>query len=372
MRPDLARHATAGMIKNDTVIREYAGPGQTLICMESTMNRIKRLTVCTLITSALAVSSGCSSFGAVTIKPDELKKKYGTGADRYLHLAVTPEQLVKTYGANVNPLLKQKGVDMTVRYRDEGQGETVLLLHGVCSSLETWDGWVERMKGTHRIIRIDIPGFGLTGPAPDKSFYNKDIAVDFLDMFMERLGIRQFSIVGNSLGGYLSWNYALRYPNKVRKMILIDSVGYNQKLPGLLSLATNPAIVPTARKMMPRSFLDRAVKQVYGDKSKATPEVRQRYFDFAMMEGNKDAYVEVFLEMKRQNESPGLSKEIPDIKVPVMVMWGTKDEWIPFENFEKFRKDLPSATFVSYEGAGHVPMEEIPDKTAADALKFLR
>ncbi len=336
------------------------------------MNRITLLTVCTLFASAIAVSSGCASMGAITVTPVELKKKYGTAADRYLHITATPEQLSRKYGAGVNPLFLKNGVDITVRYRDEGQGQPVLLLHGVCSSLETWDGWVERMKGSYRIIRIDIPGFGLTGHAPDRGFYNKDTAVDFLDLFMDRLGVSQFSIVGNSLGGYLSWNYALRYPHKIQKMILIDSVGYNQKLPGLLSFATSPAIEPTARKMMPRSFLNSAVRQVYGDKSKVTKAVQQRYFDFAMMEGNKDSYVDVFLEMKRQNESPGLSKEIPNIKVPVMVMWGMKDEWIPVENFEKFRKDLPSATFVSYEGAGHVPMEEIPDKTAADALKFLR
>ena len=340
--------------------------------METRMNRINSTLFFLTVATAIAVSAGCASLGAISLKPDELKKKYGTPADRYLHIVMTPEQLVQKYGAGVNPLLKKNGVDMTVRYRDEGQGQPVLLLHGVCASLETWDGWVQQMKGTYRIIRIDIPGFGLTGPAQDKSFYNKDTAVDFIDLFMDRIGVRQFSIVGNSLGGYLAWNYSLRYPGKIRKMILIDSVGYSQKLPGLMSFATNPAIVPTARQMMPRSFLDSAVKQVYGDKSKATDMVRQRYFDFAMMEGNRNAYVDVFLEMKRQNESPGLSKDIPNIKVPLMVMWGTKDEWIPFENFEKFRKDLPKATYVSYEGAGHVPMEEIPEKTAADAIHFLR
>lgn len=82
------------------------------------------------------------------------------------------------------------------------------------------------MKGSYRIIRIDIPGFGMTGPATDKSFYNKDTAVDFLDLFMERLGVRQFSIVGNSPGGYLSWNYALKYPQKINRMILNEGAGH--------------------------------------------------------------------------------------------------------------------------------------------------
>lgn len=315
---------------------------------------------------------GCASLGAISIQPDELKKKYGTPADRYLHLTATPEEISKRFGNNIDPLAVQKGLDITVRYRDEGQGQPVLLLHGVCASLETWDGWAQLMKGNYRIIRIDIPGFGLTGPAPDKSYYRKDIAVDFIDLLMDRLGIRQFSIVGNSLGGYIAWNYALKYPQKIRKMILIDSVGYNQKLPFLLSFASSPAIQSIARSMMPRSMLNSAVKQVYGDKSKATPEIQQRYFDFAMREGNKAAYVDVFIEMARMNGIEGLSSGISKIKAPVMVMWGTKDEWIPYKWVDNWKKDLPSATFVAYEGAGHIPMEEIPDRSAADAMEFLR
>ncbi|MBN2160780.1 MAG: alpha/beta hydrolase [Spirochaetes bacterium] len=316
--------------------------------------------------------AGCASMGAISISPDELKKKYGTAEDRYLRLTATPGEIAKRYGNSIDPLLIQKGLDITVRYRDEGQGQPVLLLHGVCASLETWDGWVRRMKGRFRIIRIDIPGFGMTGPAPDKRYYRKEIAVDFVDLLMDRLGIRQFSIVGNSLGGYIAWNYALKYPHKIKKMILIDSVGYNQKLPALLSFASSPAIQSIARSMMPRSMLNSAVKQVYGDKSKVTPEIQQRYFDFAMREGNKAAYVDVFAEMVRMNNVPGLSSDIPNIRVPVMVMWGTKDEWIPYTWVESWKKDLPSAKFISYEGAGHIPMEEIPDRSSQDAMKFLR
>jgi pimeloyl-ACP methyl ester carboxylesterase len=295
-----------------------------------------------------ALMAGCASMGAINIPVEQLKKQYTSNIDKYMDF----------YGVQV-------------RYRDEGRGPVLLLLHGICASLETWNGWVNQMKGNYRIIRLDIPGFGITGPAPNKSYYNREMAVEFLDAFMARLGINNFNMAGNSLGGYLAWNYALKYPHKVRRLILIDSVGYKQKLPFILDFATSPAMQVMARSMMPRWMLNKAVYQVYGDKSKVTPEAQKRYFDFAMREGNKGSYVDIFLEMRRQNESVNISKDIPNIKVPTLVMWGTKDEWVPFMYFEKWKKDLPSARFISYEGAGHIPMEEIPDITARDAMSFL-
>ena len=298
--------------------------------------------------STVVLGLGCTAMGTIDISPEELKKKYGTDEDEYLELG-----------------------GMEVRYRDEGEGPAVVLLHGVCASLETWDGWTEKMKENYRVIRIDIPGFGLTGPAPDKSQYKIENSVEFLDEFVSHLGIDEFYLVGNSLGGYISWNYSLKYPHKVKKMILIDSVGYPQKMPRMLRYASNPLVRSTSRKMMPRSMLYKSVKQVYGDKSKVTPKVQERYFDFAMREGNKGSYVDIFVEF-RDNEDVDISKGISKIKVPVMVMWGTKDEWIPFEAFEKFKKDLPSAQYVAYEGVGHIPMEEIPEESVRDAMGFLQ
>lgn len=314
------------------------------------MNRITTEFVYSIVFLLTVVSGlGCTAMGTIDISPDELKKKYGTAEDKYLAIE-----------------------GMEVRYRDEGEGPAVILLHGVCASLETWDGWTEKMKENYRVIRIDIPGFGLTGPAPDDNLYKIENSVVFLDKFVSQLGLDEFYLVGNSLGGYISWNYSLKYPQKVKKMILIDSVGYPQKLPRMLRFASNPLVRSTSRHMMPRSMLYKSVKQVYGDKSKVTPEVQERYFDFAMREGNKSSYVDIFVEFRNNEDNEDLSKGISKIDVPVMVMWGTEDEWIPFENFDKFKKDLPSAQYVSYEGVGHIPMEEIPEKTVRDAMGFLQ
>jgi pimeloyl-ACP methyl ester carboxylesterase len=148
-------------------------------------------------------------------------------------------------------------------------------------------------------------------------------------------------------------------------------VGFPQPLPGLLAFASNPLIRPFARFTMPRFLFDNAVEQVFGDKSKVTQELKDRYFDLAMREGNKGSYIDVFTEMRKLCRDENLSQGIKDIRVPTLVMWGTRDEWIPFKYFENWKKELPGAKFIQYEGAGHTPMEEIPDETARDADLFL-
>lgn len=298
---------------------------------------------------SLAGSSGCVSLGTVTLPVEQLKAKYATSDDQYF---------------------SYRG--LKVRYRDEGTGPVVILLHGVCSSLETWEGWARQLKGEFRVIRVDIPGFGLTGPAPETSRYSRDGAVEFLDDFAAHLEVAGFSIAGNSLGGYIAWNYAVAHPEKVAKLILVDPVGYHQEMPGLLAFASNPLIRPFSRLMMPRALIDKATSEVFGDKSKITPEISQRYFDFAMREGNRGSYIDVFTMMRSENDSPNLSSEIPNIKAPTLIMWGTKDEWIPPAHIDHWRRDLPTASFITFEGLGHVPMEEAPAMTAEQAIRFLR
>jgi pimeloyl-ACP methyl ester carboxylesterase len=309
---------------------------------------ITRRLIFILSVCMIAATMGCTTLGMTTIPMERLKMKYADSESKILQIN-----------------------DMNIHYKDEGQGPVLILLHGVCASLHTWDGWVERLKGHYRIIRLDIPGFGLTGPAPDRSFYNIDNAVKLFEEIIAEKKLERFSIAGNSLGGYIAWKYTLKNPEKVEKLILIDSVGFPQPLPGIIAFASNPVIRPFAWHMMPKFLIDRAVHEVYGDKSKLTPELKDRYFELAMREGNKESYVDIFTEFRKQAKDKNLAKGIKELKPPTLVMWGTQDIWIPFRYFEKWKQELPTAKFIQYEGAGHTPMEEIPDETARDADLFL-
>ncbi|MBF0223849.1 MAG: alpha/beta hydrolase [Desulfobacterales bacterium] len=260
--------------------------------------------------------------------------------------------------------------NMNIHYRDEGSGPILVLLHGVCSSLHTWDAWVKHLKPYYRVIRIDIPGFGFSGPFK-KEIYDPDKGVQLIHQIISALNIENFYLAGNSIGGFFSWRYTLKYPEKVDKLILIDPVGYNQALPWVVKFASHPAIRPLAKFIMPRFFFHMAANQVYGDKSKLTKDIKARYFDLAMYKDNKKAYVNFFTVMRNLCDSPDLPKGITEIKTPTMVMWGTKDEWVPLKYCKQWKNDLQNGTFVIYEGAGHTPNEEIPEKTAQDACLFL-
>lgn len=163
--------------------------------------------------------------------------------------------------------------DLNIHYRDEGQGPVLVLLHGVASSLHTWDGWVEQLKPHYRIIRLDLPGHGLTGPDKTRKRYDIDYMVDKLDKFLTRLNVNKASIAGNSLGGYISWNYALQRPDRVEKLVLIDSAGYPQDMPFIMNLASWPVVGEMSQLMMPRFMVGMNVRAAYGDEDKVSDEL---------------------------------------------------------------------------------------------------
>ena len=256
---------------------------------------------------------------------------------------------------------------MRVHYTDEGKGEVVLLVHGTAASLHTWQAWVDVLKKDFRVIRMDLPAFGITGPAPDRN-YSIDSYVKFLRQFLAELKIKQVSIAGNSLGGQIAWHYTAAYPDDVNKLILIDSAGLPRlkEIPMPIRLARMPVVGALARYISPRFLLRNSLKEVYFDRSKVSEELVDRYQTMALREGNRQAFID---RSNQLEEDPG--RGIERIKTPTLILWGRYDQWIPVEQAENFRKKLPWSQVVIYDNAGHVPHEEIPEQTLADAVKFL-
>ena len=256
---------------------------------------------------------------------------------------------------------------LRVHYRDEGTGPVLLCLHGVQSSLHTWDGWVNVMKNKYRIIRIDLPGWGFTGPS--NFGYKVDKTTAFLKKFLDAMGIKKIYLAGNSYGGFVSWNFAKNYPTVVEKLILIDSAGYPFKSPLIVTLLSTPVIRDFSAMITPKFVVAHFVKDVYGDKSKVTQETIDRYYSLMMYDGNRKESVKFMLEARKQLEKDPVG--VNTIKAPTLIMWGREDAWIPLDVMERFKKDMPHARVIVYDGAGHVPMEEIPEITAKDADDFL-
>ena len=304
---------------------------------------------------------GCSGLGIKSIPLEKLENKYFNNASKYKKLKQDKQHLI-----NKEHLINR------VHIRDEGyKNKPVLfLIHGIVSALQTWDGWVRELKKDFRIVRLDLPGFGLTGPSANKK-YSKEIWVETINNLAERLEIKHFSIAGNSLGGYVAWNYAIRYPDKIEKLILIDPIGYPQKMPFTLWFFSLPVFGEIGKLIIPRFIFAHNVSQVYGDQTKVTKEVIDFYYDMALRPGAIEAYITIFRLLRSRANDVNISQGIKEINCPTLLMWGNKDKWIPIELLKNWTKDLPHAKIKIYDGVGHVPMEEISKQTAKDAKLFL-
>jgi pimeloyl-ACP methyl ester carboxylesterase len=248
---------------------------------------------------------------------------------------------------------------------------TILLLHGTASSLHTWEGWVKAMSPSWRVVRLDLPGFGLTGPYPSGD-YSPAATVDFLERFADAAGLKRFVIAGSSLGGQAAWRYALRRPDRISGLILIDATGYPQSLSTSTAVALQLASMPVISELMRWAPIEgtvgRSLKDVYVDDTLVTPELIARYSDLMRRPGNR-----VSLGDRARNTPPSTGwEQLPQLKVPTLIMWGGQDTWVPLSMGERFKQDIAGSELIVYPNLGHLPMEEDPVTTARDALDFLR
>ncbi|PCI94506.1 MAG: alpha/beta hydrolase [Flavobacteriales bacterium] len=256
---------------------------------------------------------------------------------------------------------------MDVHYRVEGNGPDLILVHGTFSSLHTFEKWVSHFKKSYRVTSFDLPGFGYTGAQPDAN-YELDTYISFFEELFMKLNINECILAGNSLGGMLCWEFALRYQSRVKKMILIDAVGFLDQwtLPKPFFLARNPILAKLMKLWMPRFFLDKKVKEVYANPSKVTPAILDRYFDLFVGEKNHLSFVDIVKQELKDN-----SDRLTELKIPTLILWGKRDRWIPVKIATLFANTIPNAELIIYDNCGHVPMEEIPEETIRDVSLFL-
>jgi pimeloyl-ACP methyl ester carboxylesterase len=177
--------------------------------------------------------------------------------------------------------------------------------------------------------------------------------------------------VGNSLGGFLAWNYAIKYPEHVEKLLLIDPASYPQDLPFIIGLASGHLFGAAAQLSTPRFIVKRNIRKVYGNPDNVTDETIDRYHALLLREGHRHSMVQYFRVLKKYADTEELVQHIPKIKAHTMLMWGEKDRWVPPALIERWQHDLPEIEVKTYPEAGHIPMEEFPEETARDAFAFL-
>jgi len=274
------------------------------------------------------------------------------------------EELAPKYAASPSKFIEVKG--LKIHYRDQGKGYPIVLIHGTGASLHTWDEWTEELIKNYRVIRLDLPAYGLTGQDPEKRYSSLDY-VNLLDTFLDQLGVKKFHLGGNSLGGLVSWLYASYHDQKVNKLLLLNPSGFPfDSTPMVIKLAKIPILNLFIRYITPKSFVKKNLKEVYYNDDLITNKTIDRYYDLTLFEGNRDAFIDRSL-IEREDYTDRLSL----IQSPALVLWGENDEWIPVEDSEKFKAHLNNIKVVIMSKTGHIPMEERPKESVAIALNFL-
>ena len=262
---------------------------------------------------------------------------------------------------------------MQVHVRDEGPRDDptpIVLIHGTSASLHTWDGWVAALSTHRRVVRMDLPGFGLTGPAPDGD-YSMARYTGFMRELLDLLKLNEVVMAGNSLGGGIAWQTALAHPTRVRQLVLVDATGYPlqpQSMPIGFRLAQISWLAPITQKILPRKMMEASVRNVYGQPDKVSPALVDRYYELTLREGNRASLTKRF---QYRSSDAALAGEISLLKLPTLVLWGSEDRLIPPEHGQSFQRDIAGSQLQIFDGLGHVPHEEDPEATMQAVKKFL-
>jgi pimeloyl-ACP methyl ester carboxylesterase len=322
---------------------------------------LRKLVGALLILSAIAVSLSREPDRAV----ETLVARWGLPPSSFVELGEDARGSERA--PDPGPLAGQ-----LVHLRDEGPRSDpvpIVLLHGTSASLHTWDGWAAELSKSRRVVRMDLPGFGLTGPRADGR-YGLDDDARFVLAVLDHLKLGRVVIGGNSLGGRIAWRVATLAPQRVERLLLVDAAGLPDSLGSIplgWRIARTPGLGKTVEWMLPRPMVVQGLVAVYGDPARIDDALVDRYFELTLREGNRAA-----LRQRLVQYVPGEhAATIAGIRQPTLILWGGRDTVIPPAAAAGFERLIPGSRRVMFDALGHVPHEEDPAATLVPVKVFL-
>lgn len=258
------------------------------------------------------------------------------------------------------------GVRFHLRDTGPRHDHAVLLLHGFGSSLHTWEDWAALLEDERRVIRLDMPGFGLTGADPTGD-YSDLRAVRLLEGLLDRLGVAQVDLVGSSMGGRVAWRFAAERPQRVRRLVLMAPDGFSSMGRAYGERARVPPLMALLPHTLPRPLLRAMVSQAYANRDALGPEEIALYRDLLLAPGVRRAILDRMQGQVLDRPEPILRR----IAAPVLLLWGEQDAMIPAAHAADYARELPDSRAVVLPGLGHVPMREDPARSLAPVREFL-
>ena len=285
-----------------------------------------------------------------------------------------PSTVDPTTLADPNGAFVQAG-DTRMYYQKAGSGDVpIVLVHGFGASSFSWRENLNPIaEAGFTVYAPDMRGFGLSDKGWDKSM-SQDAQADRLKAFLDAQGIDRAVLAGNSMGGGIVTNFALRYPDRVRGLVLVDPAIYGGANSGVASaLISLPGIQRWGQHVVRFILADNdrnasTIKSAWFDGSKVTPDVLSGYRR-ALQTPDWDISL---LALMRDGTSNNLGPRLKDLNVPTLIVWGEHDTWISPTNAPKLNQDIAGSQLAIIKNAGHVPHEEKPAEFNGLLIDFVK
>lgn len=278
-----------------------------------------------------------------------------------------PAQVEARWATPPSQFVEIDGVRL--HYREEGEGPPVVLLHANYASLFMWEPWAAALKDRYRVIRVDLPAHGLTGPEPSGNYSLQRIQSLF-EQFVDARGLERFVVVGTSIGGTVAMRYAADHPERIERLVMISPGSLEARVRGRTTPANVPKIADVLAWVTPRAFTAYMLRNDYGDPARVTDAVIDEWYAMWMREGNRQAMIDLL----RQYVSGGVEAKIRSIRVPVLLIWGEKNKRVPLALAYETRALLANSPQIQLEvlpGIGHMLVQEAPQQSAAVIRRYL-
>jgi len=251
-------------------------------------------------------------------------------------------------------------------YQEEGKGPPLLLIHGFGASTYTWRHIAPELARTHRVIAVDLKGFGQSDKPFDTRYSVFDQA-ELLAQLIEEKDLRDLTLVGHSFGGGIALLLALeanqRLEGRLSRLVLLDSIAYPQHIPVFFRLLDMPVVSQVGVRMVPPSVQTRvALRIAYLDDSKIDPDEVEIYAAPLKTAAGKHAIIHSARQIMPKDLAE-IAQRYNTIALPTLILWCDHDRIVPLEVGIKLRRSLPNSTLRLIEGCGHMPQEEQPAST---------